>query len=528
MKKITLLLALMITSLGYSQPTTNAPVPTKLSANVISVYGDAYTNLSGTDLNPNWGQSGFNSVNTTFNPTGVTTNPNYAYFMDNMNYQGMQFTGQNLVSAGMEKLHIDIWTPNCSSFEVYLIASGAGEKQVTLTPTLSGWNSYDIALSEYTNQNLPLTNIFQFKFVGTPFGSSKVYLDNIYFWKTPPPAGTPTIGALIVPAKKVGDASFNLTDPTSNSTGAFSYTSSNTAVATISGKTVTIVGAGSSTITANQAASSPYIAGSVTANLVVSAVPTGTPTTPPTRSTTDVVSIYSNAYTNISPINLDAGWCGGGAIEATMVSGNDVLAYKGNACQGITFPSDSRNLTGFTNIHVDFFILPGTDLVGKVFNLKIVPNTGAGANDIQVNIDINALSPAPVPGTWYSFDKAFSSGDLAKITASPIMHEFGVTSNLNNVIWYDNLYIHKNTLGTTQFETAKVKMYPNPVKNILTIEANSEIQRVSVYNILGQEVLKSSPKSNSATLQTNELKKGVYMVTTEVDGKVSTSKMVKE
>jgi hypothetical protein len=29
-------------------------------------------------------------------------------------------------------------------------------------------------------------------------------------------------------------------------------------------------------------------------------------------------------------------------------------------------------------------------------------------------------------------------------------------------------------------------------------------------------------------LQTNELQKGVYMVTTEIDGKVSTSKVVKE
>jgi len=71
-------------------------------------------------------------------------------------------------------------------------------------------------------------------------------------------------------------------------------------------------------------------------------------------------------------------------------------------------------------------------------------------------------------------------------------------------------------------------MYPNPVKNTLTVEANSEIQRISVYNILGQEVMKASPKSNTATLQTNELQKGVYMVTTEIDGKLSTSKVVKE
>ena len=71
-------------------------------------------------------------------------------------------------------------------------------------------------------------------------------------------------------------------------------------------------------------------------------------------------------------------------------------------------------------------------------------------------------------------------------------------------------------------------MYPNPVRNTLTIDANSNIQKVSVYNILGQEVMKASPKSNSVTLQTSELQKGAYMVTTEIDGKVSTSKIIKE
>jgi uncharacterized protein YjbI with pentapeptide repeats len=82
----------------------------------------------------------------------------------------------------------------------------------------------------------------------------------------------PTIGALTAPAKNFGDAAFDLTAPTSNSDGAFSYTSSNTAVATVtSGGTVTVVGVGSTTITATQAASTNYSGGSVTASLVVSA-----------------------------------------------------------------------------------------------------------------------------------------------------------------------------------------------------------------------------------------------------------------
>ncbi|NDB64003.1 MAG: hypothetical protein EB170_09130, partial [Nitrosopumilaceae archaeon] len=43
----------------------------------------------------------------------------------------------------------------------------------------------------------------------------------------------PTIGTLTIPAKNYGDVPFTITAPTSNSSGAFTYTSSNTNVATI-------------------------------------------------------------------------------------------------------------------------------------------------------------------------------------------------------------------------------------------------------------------------------------------------------
>jgi hypothetical protein len=88
--------------------------------------------------------------------------------------------------------------------------------------------------------------------------------------------------------------------------------------------------------------------------------------------------------------------------------------------------------------------------------------------------------------------------------------------------------IGKAALSTTKFEASNIKMYPNPVKNSLTIDANSTINKVSVYNILGQEVLTINPKSNSATLQTNNLQKGLYIVKTEIDGKLLASKIIKE
>ena len=62
---------------------------------------------------------------------------------------------------------------------------------------------------------------------------------------------------------------FNLTPPTSNSPGAFTYTSSNDSVATILGNIVTIIGIGSCTITATQEAYSNYTSGSISALLTV-------------------------------------------------------------------------------------------------------------------------------------------------------------------------------------------------------------------------------------------------------------------
>ncbi len=246
--------------------------------------------------------------------------------------------------------------------------------------------------------------------------------------------------------------------------------------------------------------------------------PTSAAPTPPNRNSSDVISLYSGAYTNV-PSNFDAGWCGGSSVQEVTIASNPTVAYKGNNCQGIVLDSGIDAST-FTNLHVDVYIEAGTNLTSSVFNLKFVQQPGGAALEINLNV---ASTPALVAGSWLSIDVPVN---LATFTN---FKEFGITSNLNNKVWYDNLYAYKGTaLGTSKFETSKVKMYPNPVKNTLTIEANSEIERVSVFNILGQEVMKASPKSNTATLQTNELQKGVYMVTTEIDGNVSTSKVVKE
>lgn len=110
-----------------------------------------------------------------------------------------------------------------------------------------------------------------------------------------------------------------------------------------------------------------------------------------------------------------------------------------------------------------------------------------------------------------------------------IFFNFGVAGSVAGLktYYFDDVKF-VSPLSTAKFDTSSIKMYPNPVKNSLTIEANSAIQRVAVYTILGQEVMSENPKSNAATLQTSALQKGVYLVKTDIDGNISTNKIIKE
>ena len=82
----------------------------------------------------------------------------------------------------------------------------------------------------------------------------------------------PTITNFNNITKTFFDASYTIAAPTSNSSGAFTYTSNNSAVATVSGTTVTLLGARTATITAAQAGDATYYSSSITSTLTVNSV----------------------------------------------------------------------------------------------------------------------------------------------------------------------------------------------------------------------------------------------------------------
>ncbi|MFZ4456142.1 MAG: beta strand repeat-containing protein [Bacteroidales bacterium] len=108
--------------------------------------------------------------------------------------------------------------------------------EISGTPTAAGTPSVNVTATNAGGTSVAATLSFT---ISNPAGQAQ----------------TITFGALS--SKTYGDATFDLT-ATASSGLAVSYTSSNTAVATVSGTTVTIVGAGSTNITASQAGNGTY------------------------------------------------------------------------------------------------------------------------------------------------------------------------------------------------------------------------------------------------------------------------------
>lgn len=165
-----------------AEPTVAAKTPTKLAADVISMYSDAYTDVPVDTWRTSW---------------SVATLTDMKIGTDSVKkYSGLDFVGIETVSkqidiTNMDSFEFDMWTPNSTSFRYKLVDFGADgafaggddkEHELTATPTLNGWNHIAVPLSSFTGLTTK-KNIAQLVFASAPSGTSIVYIDNVFFSK---------------------------------------------------------------------------------------------------------------------------------------------------------------------------------------------------------------------------------------------------------------------------------------------------------------------------------------------------------
>ncbi|WP_299887190.1 T9SS type A sorting domain-containing protein [uncultured Lacinutrix sp.] len=509
-------------------PTTNAAAPTNDAADVISIYGSTYSN-GVTNYDPNWGQSGHMQVNSAYDPgTGALI---LAY--PNFNYQGTELAAVD--ASGMEYLHVDIWTaadPMATDIQVSPINNGTGavEALVSIAYTSGTWTSVDLPIGDFTG--MTWDSIFQMKFAANGAGSTvpvDIYLDNVYFWKTPTAPGTDAT---------LSDLQVEMTTVTGFSSATENYAIElpigTTAIPQITLATTTDALATVTTIT--QAAALPGDAtvlvtaqdGITTKTYTVSfSVATVTaPTTnaaAPTNDAADVISIYGSTYSN-GVTNYDPNWGQSGHMQVNSAydpgTGALILAYPNFNYQGTELAA--VDASGMEYLHVDIW----TAADPMATDIQVSPiNNGTGTVETLVSI-------AYASGTWTSVDLPI--GDFTGMTWDSIFQmKFaanGAGSTVPVDIYLDNVYFWKSsTLGTEEFSVDTFNVFPNPTGSNWTIKSNNTIiNTIEIFDTLGKKVLSIKPNVDKVDVDASNLNSGLYFARIATNKGINTIKLVKE
>ena len=210
---------------------------------------------------------------------------------------------------------------------------------------------------------------------------------------------TPVLSNFVVAARDYGSPPFNLTNPSSNpSGGTFTFTSSNTEVATISGREVTILKAGNTTITATRGVESGVLSASITAVFTVNiATPTLSNFTIPNKSLSDVSFVLTNPTSNSPGVFSFSS----STQSIVTVSGN-IATLKGLGRATILasqFPATNYN--GNASINASFDVLSGIVRVGIPNEIDLSWNTpvnnGATVKNYFFSVEERATLDVPAP-----------------------------------------------------------------------------------------------------------------------------------
>ncbi len=171
-------------SAGISnEPVSAAPSPTRAEANVISLFSDAYTDVSVATWRTDWSAATLEDI---------SINGNAVKKYSDLNFVGIE-TGANQIDASeMEYFHMNVWTADASEIRIKLVDFGADggfdggddvEHEITIAnPQQNSWLSLEIPLSDFTGLTTK-TNIAQIIFAAQPAGSATIFVDNVYFYK---------------------------------------------------------------------------------------------------------------------------------------------------------------------------------------------------------------------------------------------------------------------------------------------------------------------------------------------------------
>ena len=220
----------------------------------------------------------------------------------------------------------------------------------------------------------------------------------------------------------------------------------------------------------------------------------------------------------------------------TSITDSPYSNYSNNSEEIIQL-TDPINLSGFVYAEINF---------DAKWNIE------SGYDYVQLEIsNDNGNSWIPQCGKYtkigiethdYAFDEPLYDGNqsqwinesilLSDYIGDEIFVRFKLYSDgglRRDGFYFDNFIIRgiSENLNFSETEQINSYIYPNPAENYLNIQSNTNINKLEIYNILGQKILEKSDE-NILELKTKILNPGIYIVKLYSDQGIESHRIIKK
>ena len=179
-------------------------------------------------------------------------------------------------------------------------------------------------------------------------------------------------------------------------------------------------------------------------------MPPSAPAPTPSESAADVISIYSDAYTDVARDGFN--FYGAALFEEVQLAGNGVLKYTFNdqADAGGNFQvielgganQIDAAAAGMTNFRFDIWF-PNEVAAETAFLMKLV-DIGAATSEALININATS-NPAVAQGSWLQFDIPFTELQANGLAGSSNIQQVVIDLVNSGEVFIDNIYFYKSS-----------------------------------------------------------------------------------
>ena len=169
---------------------------------------------------------------------------------------------------------------------------------------------------------------------------------------------------------------------------------------------------------------------------------------------------------------------------------------------------------------------------GEGCGAPIAPHDGSNAASYTYTDNSVTVSGS---GAFLGLAKVHNAGEDGAPAGDTITYEvisvdetyMTVHINFGGGVWAFR-FINSTALGIDDVNpVSSFNFFPNPVNNVLTIKAQASIDSITVYNMLGQAVVRSTPNTTDSTVDMSALQTGAYFVQVSINNTVKTVRVIK-